>query len=344
MKKVFFCLYIPLIMIFLDVSSAMAYEREIKTLSSALAEYISKRTVNTVAVVDFTDLQGNVTELGRFLAEELSGELSTSGQKIEVVDRTHLKTILAEHKLSVSGLIDPNTVKKLGQISGVGGIITGSVTPFGESVRLSCKVIATDTAKVIGAAKVDIPKTKAIEELLGKGIEGDNKNISTQKSSSNSSDKTKKAYDIQSTITKNLLLEATICTYSGDEITCSILMTSKDKDIQIVLRPMDILIIDENGNEMKSSNIQFGQNVGGYANGRLMTGLPTKAIFKFGDIKQAPRLINFVILSAQVSNPNISGGGGERFWSPYIISAQIRNIPIILTDSDIQQTPKKRKQ
>jgi len=343
MKKVLFFLALSLFMVIINGSSAMAYEREMKTLSSSLAETINKGAIRTVAVADFTDLQGDITELGRFLSEELSGELATTGKNFEVVDRVHLKTILAEHKLSVSGLMDPNTVKKLGQISGVGGIVTGSVTPFGENVRLSCKVIATDTAKVIGAAKVDIPKTKAIEELLGKGIEGSNRTISAQKGGANSSDKTEKIYDIQSTITKNLLLEATICTYSGDEITCPILMTSKDKDIQIVLRPMDILIIDENGNEMKSSNIQFGQNVGGYGNGRLMTGLPTKAIFKFGDIKQAPRLINFVILSAQVSNPNIMRGGGERFWSPYKISAQIRNIPIILTDSDIQQTTKKRK-
>ncbi len=72
----------------------------------------------------------------------------------------------------MSGLLDPKTVKKLRQIAAVDAIVTGSVTPFGDSVRVSCKVISTDTAKVIGAVKGDIAKTKAIEELLQKGIKG----------------------------------------------------------------------------------------------------------------------------------------------------------------------------
>ena len=58
-------------------------------------------------MVDFTDLQGNVTELGRFLAEELSITLSESEKGFEIVDRTHLKAILQENKLSTTGLMDP---------------------------------------------------------------------------------------------------------------------------------------------------------------------------------------------------------------------------------------------
>ncbi|MEO0266388.1 MAG: FlgO family outer membrane protein [candidate division WOR-3 bacterium] len=121
-----------------------------------------------MAVVDFTDLQGNMTELGRFLAEELSVNLTTMAKGFEVIDRTHLKSILTEHKLSMSGLVNPKTVKQLEKIAGVDVIVTGSVTPFGDSIRVSAKVIVTDTARVIGASSGDIPKTKAIEELLVK--------------------------------------------------------------------------------------------------------------------------------------------------------------------------------
>jgi TolB-like protein len=152
-------------------SAATAYEKEIKGISSDIAERVSAAGKKTIAVVDFTDLQGNITELGRFIAEELSVDLTLSAKGFEVVDRQHLSSILKEHKLSAAGLVDPNTVKKLGQIAGVDAIVTGSVTPFGDSIRVTCKVIATDTAKVIGASKSDIAKTKAIEELLGRGIE-----------------------------------------------------------------------------------------------------------------------------------------------------------------------------
>lgn len=147
-----------------------AYEQEVKALSAKLAESIAASGKKTVAVVDFTDLQGNVTELGRFLAEELSIALSGDARDFRVVDRTHLKTILREHKLASTGIIDPQTAKRLGEIAGVDALVTGSITPFGDSVRLSVKVLDVSTAQMIGASSANIPKTKAVEELLARGI------------------------------------------------------------------------------------------------------------------------------------------------------------------------------
>ncbi len=149
----------------------MAYEQEINSLSTAMAEKIAAAGKKTIAVVDFTDLQGNVTELGRFLAEEFSVALASTSKGFEVVDRTHLKSILIEHKLSSTGIIDPQTARKLGQIIGVDALITGTITPFGDSIRISVKVLDTTTAKVVSASTGNIAKTKAIEELLARGVE-----------------------------------------------------------------------------------------------------------------------------------------------------------------------------
>jgi len=164
------CCILVTLFLFMTPHFSLAYEREINTLSISIAEKIARSGKKTIAVVDFTDLQGNITELGRFLAEELSSELVNAGKAFEVVDRMHLRTILSEHKLSLTGLMDPKTVKKLGQISGVDAILIGTVTPFGESIRLSVKVLATDTAKIIGSSRGNIPKTQAIEELLAREI------------------------------------------------------------------------------------------------------------------------------------------------------------------------------
>jgi len=157
--------------VFTSPQLSFPYEREIKNISSVLSENISKTGKKTVAVVDFTDLQGNVTELGRFLAEELSVALSEVGKGFEVVDRIHIKSLLKEHQLALTGLIDPTTARKLGEIAGVHALVTGTITPFGDSIRLAVKVLDTATAKVVGGSRGDIAKTKAIEELLAKGIE-----------------------------------------------------------------------------------------------------------------------------------------------------------------------------
>lgn len=176
-------LSVLLIVIFLSgMELSLAYEKEIKSLSSSLGESITNSGKKTVAVVDFVDLQGNVTELGRFLAEELSVALSESGKGFEVIDRTHLKTLLKEHQLAMTGLIDPKTAKKIGEIAGVHVLVTGTLTPLGDSIRLAVKALDTGTSRMIGGTRGDIAKTRAIEELLAKGV-GTAPIISSQPSS-----------------------------------------------------------------------------------------------------------------------------------------------------------------
>ena len=111
-----------------------------------------------------------MTELGRFIAEELSINLARSEKQFEVIDRTHLKSLLEEHKFNMSGLVDPQTAKKIGKIAGVDAIVTGKLTPFGDNVRVSCTVISTATAKTLAAGKTSIAKTRTIEQLLAGSV------------------------------------------------------------------------------------------------------------------------------------------------------------------------------
>ena len=74
------------------VVSAGTYEEELQGLSLKIAKNIERSGKRTVAVVDFTDLQGNVTELGRFIAEELSANLVSVKKGFRVIDRLHLKS------------------------------------------------------------------------------------------------------------------------------------------------------------------------------------------------------------------------------------------------------------
>jgi curli biogenesis system outer membrane secretion channel CsgG len=151
-------------------TAAMGYQQQMQTAAERIGESMTKTGKRTVAVVDFTDLQGNATELGRFFAEQLSVELSTSGGTYEVIDRNHLRAILQEHKLSGTGLIDPQTARKVGQMAGAECLVSGSITPFSESVNLSIKLLDTNTAKILGGVTVDIPRTSTINELLARGI------------------------------------------------------------------------------------------------------------------------------------------------------------------------------
>src|SRR5579884_1051318 len=101
------------ILISTAVLPVVGQEAELRTLAASLAEDIAASDKRAIAVVDFTDLQGNPTELGRFLSEEFSVALLRTHKGFQVIDRNHLKAVMNEHRLSTSGLIDPATAQKL---------------------------------------------------------------------------------------------------------------------------------------------------------------------------------------------------------------------------------------
>jgi TolB-like protein len=140
---------------------------QLPQITASLLKGIEQTGKKRIAVVDFVDLDGNTSELGKFIAEELSVELTQSAVGIEVVDRAHLKAILQEHKLKSEGLLDPATTKELGLLAGVDILVTGSITDLGDSVHIVAKALSTDTARIVAASSGTLPKTSEVRALLG---------------------------------------------------------------------------------------------------------------------------------------------------------------------------------
>lgn len=148
-------------------------DKELSALTEQLASAATNAGVKKIATLDFTDLQGNPTELGRFIAEQVAVNMVMSKRPFAVVDRANLKRILDEHKLSMSGLVNPENTKKLGQFSGVDAIILGRITPMADSVAISATITLTETAEVVGGAKSRIPKSQDVLQLLDRSVLSD---------------------------------------------------------------------------------------------------------------------------------------------------------------------------
>jgi hypothetical protein len=88
-----------------------------------------------------------------------------------VIDRTNLNSLIKEHKLSKTGLIDSATARQLGKIAGADALVTGTLTPIGDNVQLIVKVLDAETADMIDSAKINIARTQAVNELLDKKID-----------------------------------------------------------------------------------------------------------------------------------------------------------------------------
>lgn len=133
----------------------------------------------TMAVLYFDNNSiTNVKELEPFkkgLTDSLISELSRL-ENIQIVERTRLENVLAELKLSSSGLVDDNSAKKIGNILGVKYILLGSFVSIGNVLRIDARIIDMSCGVISKSVSVDgksedfFELIDALTEKIGKGL------------------------------------------------------------------------------------------------------------------------------------------------------------------------------
>lgn len=140
-------------------------DQRIGDLSKQISDGLTENQKRTIAVVEFGDLEGHVTNVGRFIAEELITRLYQT-RKFTVIERQLLNKVVAEQKLSLTGVIDQTSAQKLGKVLGVDAIASGTVTDLGKSVRVNARLIDTSTAVIFAVASTEIIKDDAVRALM----------------------------------------------------------------------------------------------------------------------------------------------------------------------------------
>lgn len=134
-------------------------------LSSQIAQKMDANHRTRIAVLEFPDLDGGTSPLGQYIAETLITDLFDTG-KFQVVERRLLATMLKENKLKTTGLLDPATTKKLGQILGVDAIVSGTISNLANHVAVNARLVAVDTAAVFASASAEIEKDEDVKSLM----------------------------------------------------------------------------------------------------------------------------------------------------------------------------------
>jgi TolB-like protein len=130
--------------------------------SSAPTSAPAKRRV---AVADFS-VTGDVgiAEAGKAVSELLIAELG-GGSAFQVVERSQLTSILQEHKLSMSEIVD-NPALLAQHLKGVSHLVTGSVVKLG-SLSISARLVDVKTGDIVQTAKVSARDAQGLEAALG---------------------------------------------------------------------------------------------------------------------------------------------------------------------------------
>lgn len=155
------------VLCFQSTSSAIGNESLLAVMATKLGEQLVAKQRAKVTALDFTDIQGRASELGRYFADQLAVEL-VGVKGITVIDRANITAIMAEHQLTVDGLVKLENSKKLGKFAGVEAILIGSIAEVEEQAELTVKAISTETAEVVGAARTRVALTPDLRRMLGR--------------------------------------------------------------------------------------------------------------------------------------------------------------------------------
>jgi len=119
-----------------------------------------------VAVFPFEDANARteLTKLGQTLTEMLITALIQSN-RFNVMERVQLEKILKEQSLSQTGVIDTETAIEVGKLSGLEGVVVGSISQLKSSIEADARLIEVETGRALAAASANVNNVDDIRGL-----------------------------------------------------------------------------------------------------------------------------------------------------------------------------------
>lgn len=258
-------------------------DQRLDNLARQISEDLTENRKRTIAVVEFSDLKGNVTNLGRFISEELITRLYLT-KKFKVIERQQLNKIIAEQKLSLTGVIDPESAQKLGRVLGVDSVVSGSISDLVKNLKINARLISTETGELFAAAAVEIFKDEAVCSLMGGcGAAAVSPSASPTPVPS-STPRPNGSWIINSHF---FTFELKKCRLSGTSVLCDFIITNNERDRRLGLN--DSKLFDDFGVEAPTNKSRIANAVNGFfgkPNVLLISGVPTEAQIGFKGVSQ----------------------------------------------------------
>lgn len=162
---------IPAPIIIPDSPRQSAPEDQPNSIAAALHKLVNQLLASTgipadakIGVLEFVDAQGRITQLGRFLAEEITTQLFMKA-RFNLLERTLLNQVLKEHGLAQTGIIDLGKAQEIGKALGADAIITGSLIDTGDEIRVNARMVHVGLGTVLAAGAASIAKTADVARL-----------------------------------------------------------------------------------------------------------------------------------------------------------------------------------
>ncbi|MBC6995163.1 CsgG/HfaB family protein [Neolewinella lacunae] len=261
----------------LFLAGQSVFDREVKIIAEEIAAVAkSSLTGHNIAIGDILDADGNAVQLGSLLADEISYALSTSAEPFTIVDRSHFQKLMDEVDLGANGLLDDNTVIRLGRMTGISAIVYGKIYQQADHYRIYFKYCLLEKQTIGALCRGYLTRVPSID---GKYTGTKAKAAPTGSGGSPPQVASSGAYEVFKSGPIQIQLDD--CAHASGGVNCTFTVSSSGRN--------ETLILFGEGTYLSQGNRRVGP-VGIYLDGRqstyqlsapLVAGRPYKALVQF---------------------------------------------------------------
>jgi len=113
-----------------------------------------------------SDKHEKFTEFGDYLSENIISALSKETKKVKLFERKRLDLILGEHSLSLSGLIDADQAKKIGELAPLDAVLSGTFTKLANFIEINSRVVDVVTGEILLTYSAKVTLTNDLKSLF----------------------------------------------------------------------------------------------------------------------------------------------------------------------------------
>jgi TolB-like protein len=222
-------------------AAANALTGEVTRVAGTLAQSLEGRTV---AVLEFADLRGQVTQLGTYVSELITTELVRSG-KGRVLERKQVLQVLEELNLRKADL-STSEVELAAQQLGADIIVLGSASAVGRNVEGNIRAVRVNGAALLAAERFSAAAPDEILRLSGQAVPA----ASSVGGSADAPVTEATVGPVQAVLSE--------CRAAGSVVNCAFTFTSATVDAGFSVDRYESEVRDEGGNAYRLSEFTFG--------------------------------------------------------------------------------------
>ena len=277
------------------------YSTQITTLTTSILTKTSHLNDISIGTVDFTNMDDEVTALGKLLAEEVSGEMNLQNSKLTIIDRNRINYWMKKEGVQVSDLSNPEIAERISEKASIELVLMGNITPFGDKLRLNLKVLNLKTGEVVAYERGELQQNKTFQSLMNVEIKPaaikeeftekvipqryndytETTGVPTKSTDYNPKDASNLPHKTE---INNLEFKLRACKRSANMVSVFFTITNKSGDITLKIDDNDVIIHADEIDQLALTNFRFNQDVSIYIERDLTTGTPVQLQLIFNNV------------------------------------------------------------